>query len=356
MFDLRCPSFMSTDRNLSPAKPVVTALIDTYNYGHFVEQAIDSVLAQDYPSERVEILVVDDGSTDDTAERVKKYGTRIQYHYKPNGGQASALNFGFERATGEIIAFLDADDYWLPGKLTRVVRIFEELPEVGMVYHRLMDLDSTTGKFTDGSFVQCSGNLPDNMKSLLDYRVPPTSSLSFSRHVLAGMLPMPERIRLQADAYLALLVVFLAPVVAIPEHLSVYRLHGKNLYASGIHVSEKMPEQLGMWHQILVAATKWLSDHKFDLSRADIETFFEQWFFFVATNEFEIKPPTRRQFFRHMLRQTKLYWSHDGWKLRTMNMLNTIAAPLVGYQKFPAMYKTELRFIASLQRFRSRRV
>jgi hypothetical protein len=51
-----------------------------------------------------------------------------------------------------------------------------------------------------------------------------------------------------------------------------------------------------------------------------------------------------------MLRQTKLYWSHDGWKLRTMNLLNTIAAPLVGYQKFPAMYKTELRFIASLQR------
>jgi glycosyltransferase involved in cell wall biosynthesis len=77
------------------------------NYGHFTEEAIDSVLAQDFPAEQVEIIVVDDGSTDDTGERVKKYGSRIRYFYKANGGQAAALNSGFANARGEIVALLD---------------------------------------------------------------------------------------------------------------------------------------------------------------------------------------------------------------------------------------------------------
>src|SRR6266404_4268062 len=97
--------------------PVISVVITTYNYGRFVEECVDSVLAQDYPSDRVEVIVVDDGSTDDTAERVKRYGTRIEYLRKANGGQASALNAGFAKARGEIISLLDADDYFLPGKL-----------------------------------------------------------------------------------------------------------------------------------------------------------------------------------------------------------------------------------------------
>jgi glycosyltransferase involved in cell wall biosynthesis len=203
------------------SRPLVTALIDTYNYGHFVEEAIESVLAQDYPidypSELVEVLVVDDGSTDDTAERVKKYGTRIQYLLKPNGGQGSAFNFGFERAQGEIIAFLDADDYWLPAKISRVVSAFEAHPGTGLVYHRRMELNSATGESGEGDFAECSGYLPKSAAGILAYRVLPTSSLAFNRETLVRLMPMPEWIRLQADACLALLVVFLAPVEAVPE-------------------------------------------------------------------------------------------------------------------------------------------
>src|SRR5271170_5646108 len=99
--------------------PVITVLIIAYNYGRFVEEAIDSVLAQDFPLDNVEIIVVDDGSTDDTAERVGKYGSKIQYFHKSNGGQASALNLGFAKARGEIVVLLDADDLFLPGKLAR---------------------------------------------------------------------------------------------------------------------------------------------------------------------------------------------------------------------------------------------
>src|SRR5215475_12385935 len=94
--------------------PLVTVVIDTYNYGRYIEDAINSVLAQRFPSDQMEILVVDDGSTDDTPERLCKFEGHIQHLRKPNGGQASAFNLGFARAQVEIIALLDADDVWLP--------------------------------------------------------------------------------------------------------------------------------------------------------------------------------------------------------------------------------------------------
>src|SRR6476646_7317531 len=100
--------------------PLISVVITTYNYGRFIEQAIGSVLSQEFPAEQVEIVVVDDGSTDDTAERVKKYGSRVRYLQQENRGQAAALNFGFAKARAEIISLLDADDYFLPGKLARV--------------------------------------------------------------------------------------------------------------------------------------------------------------------------------------------------------------------------------------------
>jgi len=330
--------------------PLVTALINTYNYGHFVEQAIESVLAQDYPRERVEILVVDDGSTDDTAARVKKYGELVRYLAKANGGQASAFNFGFARAKGAIIAFLDADDYWLPGKLSRVVRAFEELPTAGLVYHQRTELSSETGAFSEGDFAQCSGFLPDDLKGLLEYRVLPTSSLAFSREVLERMMPMPEWIRLQADAYLEALVVFLAPVSAVGEVLSVYRVHGENLFAANRHNVRERAKHLSMCRDIFDAAKKWLKGHEFDLRRKEIEIFFEQLFLFVETDEFVLRAPTRAKFLQYMRRYTKLYWTRDPWKLRIMNIFNTVAGPLIGYEQFSRLYQAEVRAIGFLRR------
>jgi glycosyltransferase involved in cell wall biosynthesis len=333
---------------------LVTALIDTYNYGHFIEQAIDSVLAQDYPREHIEILVVDDGSTDDTGERVKKYGNQLQYLPKPNGGQASAFNFGFERARGEIIAFLDADDYWLPGKLSQVVRAFEEHPDAGLVYHRRMELNSATGESHEGNFAQCSGYLPDSVKSMLDFRVLPTSSLSFRLRALAQLMPVPEWIKLQADAYIALLAVFIAPVASVPEVLSVYRLHGKNLYAAGNRSATQIREHIDMRKMIVSATRKWLGEHQFDLHRPETEAFFEQLSLTLASDEFEIEPPTRSAFFKHMMRRNRLYRGQFSWKLRLMNWFNLIAGPVVGYERFQAVYQTEVRVLSSLQHFRSK--
>ncbi len=116
----------------------------------------ESVLHQDFPREEVEVLVVDDGSTDDTRERVlPSRADHVQYFRKPNGGQASAFNFGVERASGKLVAFLDADDYWLPNKLRRVVEEFDARPGAGLVYHPFREFRTQTGEWSDGGVQLC---------------------------------------------------------------------------------------------------------------------------------------------------------------------------------------------------------
>lgn len=99
--------------------PLFTVLIDSFTYGRYIEEAVRSVLEQDFPAQQVEILVVDDGSTDDTERRREQFGDAIRYLKKPNGGQASAFDFGWPHTRGEFIAMLVADDVWLPNKLRR---------------------------------------------------------------------------------------------------------------------------------------------------------------------------------------------------------------------------------------------
>jgi hypothetical protein len=156
-----------------------TILIDTYNYGEYIEQAVASALAQEFPAEEREILVVDDGSTDDTEERLRKFGEAIRYLKKPNGGQASAFNFGFEHARGEVIALLDADDVWLPGKLGPGYEEFERHPEVGMVYHRVHLWNGTSDISEVTYFIAVSGRIPEKQ-----IRV---TAISDGRHVALGV-------------------------------------------------------------------------------------------------------------------------------------------------------------------------
>src|SRR5271155_6064787 len=121
-------------------KPTVTVLVDTYNHERFIEQAIASVLGQDLPSEEMEILVVDDGSTDRTPEIVRQFQPRVRLIRKANGGQASAFNAGIAEAQGEIVAFLDGDDWWAANKLSRVAEVFAALPSVGLVGHSITEV------------------------------------------------------------------------------------------------------------------------------------------------------------------------------------------------------------------------
>jgi glycosyltransferase involved in cell wall biosynthesis len=115
------------------ANPKITVLIDTYNHERFIEEAIGSLLEQDFPAAEMEILVVDDGSTDRTPEIARKFEPRVRLVRKENGGQASAFNAGTPEARGEIVAFLDGDDWWAREKLSRVVAAMGADPAVGIV-------------------------------------------------------------------------------------------------------------------------------------------------------------------------------------------------------------------------------
>jgi glycosyltransferase involved in cell wall biosynthesis len=109
-------------------KPLVSVIIPTYNYAHFIKKAIGSVLQQTYPIELIEIIVVDDGSTDNTEEILKDWIERgtVRFYYQQNSGKANATKNAIKYCTGKYIFNLDADDYFLPQKIERYVELFEK--------------------------------------------------------------------------------------------------------------------------------------------------------------------------------------------------------------------------------------
>ena len=108
-------------------EPKITILIPAYNEENSIAACLDSVLASDYPREKMEILVLDDGSTDKTAEIAKRYSTHgVIVCSKENTGKADSLNFGIKKSTGEIIATLDADSFISPYSIRRMLPLFED--------------------------------------------------------------------------------------------------------------------------------------------------------------------------------------------------------------------------------------
>src|SRR5271156_236898 len=106
-------------------KVMVSAIIPTYNRGYVVGKAIDSILNQTY--DNIEIVVVDDGSTDNTQEKLKEYGDRIRVVYQKNSGPSAARNHGVRASRGEFIACLDSDDVWMPTKIERQVSLLQQV-------------------------------------------------------------------------------------------------------------------------------------------------------------------------------------------------------------------------------------
>src|SRR5262245_18116247 len=113
-------------------KPLVSVIVPAYNCAAFVRQSIDSVLQQDYGP--MEILVVDDGSTDDTVKILGEYGDRIKVLHQANGGPAAARNRAVRAARGEYLAFVDGDDLWLPGHTNALMSYAIAHPEAKVVF------------------------------------------------------------------------------------------------------------------------------------------------------------------------------------------------------------------------------
>jgi glycosyltransferase involved in cell wall biosynthesis len=120
------------DRNQTLNGPLVTVVTPSFNQGRFIRETIESVLSQDYPN--IEYLVIDGGSTDDTLAVLQSYGHRLFWVSEPDKGQAHAVNKGWRRAKGDILAWLNSDDLYEPGAVRTAVDHLVHNPHVGMVY------------------------------------------------------------------------------------------------------------------------------------------------------------------------------------------------------------------------------
>jgi glycosyltransferase involved in cell wall biosynthesis len=122
----------------------VSVVVPTYNYGRFITEAIEGALRQTH--QPTEVIVVDDGSTDDTEVRVKAFNGAVRYLRQENLGVCAARNRGVAESVGEFIAFLDADDIWEPTKIEKQLEKFTEDPEIGLVHCGMREFDSETGQ------------------------------------------------------------------------------------------------------------------------------------------------------------------------------------------------------------------
>jgi GT2 family glycosyltransferase len=216
-------------------RPFVSVLIDTYNHERFIEQAVVSALEQDFPPSDREILVVDDGSTDRTPEILGKFASQVRVLRKSNGGQASAFNSGIPECKGEIIAFLDGDDWWAPKKLARVVAVLAANGNCGIVGHGIANA------FEGGT--QSIDTVPKaerlRLNALAAARVfrlrksyLGTSRMTLRAKIARQILLLPEALVIEADEYLFTIAAAVSDLMILPDVLTYYRQHGANLYNS----------------------------------------------------------------------------------------------------------------------------
>ncbi len=207
----------------------VAAIIITYNYGRFVGQAIESVLEQTLRPD--EIIVVDDGSTDDTAEVVARYAHEgVRHIYKENGGQSSACNVGIKESASELIAFLDADDKWLPDKIERQVEHMRRHPEVGLITGSEWETDEAGRKvwLMERKLLDSASIYP---RILVENYIGTPSLVMVRRECFDHVGIFDEKIRLAQDWDLWIRVARSYPIAVLGEPLILYRRHGASISA-----------------------------------------------------------------------------------------------------------------------------
>ena len=232
--------------------PLASIIITSYNYERFLPRAIDSALQQTYPSK--EIIVVDDGSTDNSRHLINSYGDRIIPIFKENGGLNSATNVGFFASRGEIIFFLDSDDIFFPHKVKTMVNYFlQVMPQTleALIFHRLemrandgispssymprrlrtLDGKKKTGlfeKLTDPEtayrYIQKWGYFP--------FITSATSGISLTRSLAGNIFPLPEEGAITSDECLVYASLLLGTIYGTSEILGSYFIHEKGLSLS----------------------------------------------------------------------------------------------------------------------------
>lgn len=205
----------------------VSVIIPTYNYGRFIRTAIESVLMQTYPTK--EIIIVDDGSVDETDAIVSYFGNKVQLLKQTRNGVSSARNAGIEKSSSELIAFLDADDSWLPNKLEKQVALFTGDESVGLVHCGMREFDDETGKINALHLDGGEGWLAADI-ALLERPaiIGPGGTMLVRRDVFDVVGYFDERLTNGEDWEFCLRVARKYKIGFVAEPLLNYRNHGTN--------------------------------------------------------------------------------------------------------------------------------
>lgn len=209
-------------------KPLVSVIIPTYNHALYIVKAIESVLKQNY--QPIEIVVVNDGSTDNTKEILSPYLSKIKYIYQSNNGLSAARNTGIKNATGEYIALLDADDKWLPKKLTKQMGLFLKNPKLDLVYSDIYQ--SFDGKIHPLTYWQrnkikpCLGGQNCLIQLFKVNFIPGGISAMFKKNMTNKIGLFNENLKAAEDYDYWLRAVSKGVVINyINEPLAIYRMH-----------------------------------------------------------------------------------------------------------------------------------
>jgi glycosyltransferase involved in cell wall biosynthesis len=153
---------------MAESLPLVSIILPTYNRAKLLPRALESILSQDF--DNFEILLVDDGSTDETSEVVNSiHDKRLRYiHYEENRGIGATRNEGVAQSKGDLIAFIDSDDFWMPGKLNYIVDIYQEYPQIDVLFSNYLNINQINGIKVDG-FFQHRSEFSKLKLSALDY-------------------------------------------------------------------------------------------------------------------------------------------------------------------------------------------
>lgn len=306
--------------------PLVSIVINNYNYERFLAEAIDSALNQTYSN--IEVIVVDDGSTDNSRKIIDSYGDKVIPVLKENGGQASAFNAGFAASHGDIVCFLDSDDIALPEKAAEIVKAFSDRPDCGWCFHRLKFVDVNLADIKDEVSSAKNGHagslreydlrqLIPNAKFDPNFPYPSTSGICLKRSLLQQILPMPDKAgsTLLNDAYLIFTSKGLSKGIALEQELGLYRIHGDNANAVGKETKGKNKD--------------------YQLRTAKINILLAYW---IGVNF-----PSFSKFSNYVMGTgIGVYWRNGGQEANYQNLIKTHLASVTLPEKLK-IYKTALK-------------
>lgn len=213
---------------MTTSAPKLSVIVNNYNYADYVSVAIESALAQD---PQPEVIIIDDCSTDNSAEIISQYGDRAKLVLlEENVGQGGAFNHSAPHATGDVVLFLDADDFMLEGAARTILDNYD--PDVAIYHYRMRYADEESqlsGIYPPMELALAEGDISEKLRTIGSYAGTVTSGMVISKKVLDQILPMPnpDGFRYGGDGYLTGAAPLYGPNKSVDETITAYRLHGR---------------------------------------------------------------------------------------------------------------------------------